>query len=604
MPEASSFTIGSSPLNALLGAGSAGVAAQAEDGNAGGFQAMLAAQTDTNPAPLMDPGAGGTPAFAPVGDPTTGQMPPLAIDPAGRPAPMLAPMPATMPATMAALRGNGAAGIGGTADNGAAKGDASGIQPPASTSNGNLPVGGKNLPLSPALIDPAPIDKAPEAASETASDATPTAASDVVKPMLAKAMVAAPRSRTSVAQPPAQLGAQDDADQQDETPATGSDADQAAALPQADAPNPPAPGAAMLSATPSASANGNSMSSAEASAKRQNLSSATAVAMAGRQGRNALQTTLPAAPFAAAPATSTDSAGAALATGAIMPAASLQTLGGAMAGATEYAVPTAPAPTPGAPTGAKPVMKPGQSVDADTDPAAPISDGAAPQAGLALHQGGQAAASDHPAAGTDRFTDTIGTTLNSSQPSADTSRTAAPAITETGVSRDMSALVDRLVETRAAMRAGAPAQWVQTSIQHAEFGRVALQIRQDGDNLSVAMASSDPGFAPAAQAALNNAQSLLQPAAASQSSADAGQNSEQNQGQNNPSGSPINGQFSGNFSGNSSGQAGGQGQQGATRQQAPFANTPTPAPQGQAAADAAAGAPAGRTGSYRSGILA
>lgn len=602
MPEASSFTIGSSPLNALLGAGSAGVAAQAEDGNAGGFQAMLAAQTDANPAPLMDPGAGGTPAFAPVGDPTTGQMPPLAIDPAGRPAPMLAPMPATM----AALRGNGAAGIGGTADNGAAKGDASGIQPPASTSNGNLPVGGKILPLSPALVDPASVDKAPEAASETTSDAAPTAASDVVKPMLAKAMVAAPRSRTSAAQPPAQLGAQDDADQQDETPATGSDADQAAALPQADASNPPAPGAAMLSATPSASANGNSMPSAEASPKRQNLSSATAVAMAGRQGRNALQTTLPTAPVAATPATSTDPAAAALATGAIMPAASLQTLGGAMAGAAEYTVPTAsaPDPTPGAPTGAKSVMKPGQPVDADTDPAAPISDGTAPQAGLALHQGGQAAASDHPAAGTDTFTDTIGTTLNSSQPSADTSRAAAPAITETGVSRDMSALVDRLVETRAAMRAGAPAQWLQTSIQHAEFGRVALQIRQDGDNLSVAMASSDPGFAPAAQAALNNAQSLLQPAAASQSSADAGQNSEQNQGQNNPSGSPINGQFSGNFSGNSSGQASGQGQQGATRQQAPFANTPTPAPQGQAAADAAAGAPAGRAGTHRSGILA
>lgn len=598
MPEASSFTIGSSPLNALLGAGSAGVAAQAEDGNAGGFQAMLAAQTDANPAPLMDPGAGGTSAFAPVGDPTTGQMPPLGTDPAGRPAPMLAPMPATM----AALRGNGAAGIGSPADTGAAKGDAPGIQPPAPqahtpTSNGNLPVGGKILPLSPALIDPASIDKAPEGASETASGAAPAAASDVVKPMLAKAMVAAPRSHTSVAQPPAQLGAQDDADQQDETPATGSDAEQATALSQTDTPNPPAPGAAVLSATPSASANGNSMPVAEASAKRPNLSSATAVATAGRQGRNALQTTLPAAPFAATPATTTDPAAAALATGAIMPAASLQTLGGTMAGAAEYTVPTAPAPMPGAPIGAKPVMKPGQPVDADTDPAAPISDGAAPQAGLGLHQGGQAAASDHPTAGTDTFTDTIGTTLNSSQPSADASRTAAPAITETGVSRDMSALVDRLVETRAAMRAGAPAQWVQTSIQHAEFGRVALQIRQDGDNLSVAMASSDPGFAPAAQAALNNAQSLLQPAAASQ-------NSEQNQGQNNPSGSPINGQFSGNFSGNSSGQAGGQGQQGATRQQAPFANTPTPAPQGQAAADAAARAPAGRAGSYRSGILA
>jgi hypothetical protein len=112
--------------------------------------------------------------------------------------------------------------------------------------------------------------------------------------------------------------------------------------------------------------------------------------------------------------------------------------------------------------------------------------------------------------------------------------TQMDATTGPETSRDMSALVDRLVETRAALRSGAPAQWVQTSVQHAEFGRVALQIRQDGDNLSVAMSSNDPGFAPAAQAALQASHSLLQPAAA-QTGADTSQDHRQpgQQGQGN-----------------------------------------------------------------------
>lgn len=68
--------------------------------------------------------------------------------------------------------------------------------------------------------------------------------------------------------------------------------------------------------------------------------------------------------------------------------------------------------------------------------------------------------------------------------------------------QDMSALVDRLVEARAAARSSASPTIVTTAVRHAEFGSVSLRFDTAGDNLSVTMASNDPGFAPAAQAAL------------------------------------------------------------------------------------------------------
>jgi Meckel syndrome type 1 protein len=67
---------------------------------------------------------------------------------------------------------------------------------------------------------------------------------------------------------------------------------------------------------------------------------------------------------------------------------------------------------------------------------------------------------------------------------------------------DMSALVDRLVEARAAARTAASPLTVTTAVRHAEFGSVSLRFDTAGDRLSVTMASNDPGFAPAAQAAL------------------------------------------------------------------------------------------------------
>lgn len=177
--------------------------------------------------------------------------------------------------------------------------------------------------------------------------------------------------------------------------------------------------------------------------------------------------------------------------------------------------------------------------------------------------------------------------------------TQMDATTGAETSRDMSALVDRLVETRAALRSGTPAQWVQTSVQHAEFGRVALQIRQDGDNLSVAMSSNDPGFAPAAQAALQASHSLLQPAAA-QTGTDTSQDNRQpgQQGQGN-SANPYNDQ-TGNPASN--GQNGGQANGQQARQQPVFVteNQPT-APQAQPKADTA---PDGSARSGRTGILA
>jgi len=166
-------------------------------------------------------------------------------------------------------------------------------------------------------------------------------------------------------------------------------------------------------------------------------------------------------------------------------------------------------------------------------------------------------------------------------------------------SRDMSALVDRLVETRAAMRSSAPSQWVSTSIQHAEFGRVSLQIRQDGSDLSVAMTSQDPSFAPAAQAALHSAQSLLQPAAASQSSADNTQDNHQSsqqgqQAQANGNGSSFGNPSSGGQSGSPSG---GQERQTPWRQQAPFAlDNPSAATQAPAKDETSGAKPSGRSG--------
>ena len=89
---------------------------------------------------------------------------------------------------------------------------------------------------------------------------------------------------------------------------------------------------------------------------------------------------------------------------------------------------------------------------------------------------------------------------------------------------DFAALVDRLVEARDAVRP----QSVEAAITTAEFGQVALRFAADDAGLSVTMASADPEFARAAQAAQavsTQAASIqsasVQPAAQTQSGSDA-----------------------------------------------------------------------------------
>ncbi|MET0252323.1 MAG: hypothetical protein ABW203_09115, partial [Novosphingobium sp.] len=71
----------------------------------------------------------------------------------------------------------------------------------------------------------------------------------------------------------------------------------------------------------------------------------------------------------------------------------------------------------------------------------------------------------------------------------------APAATH-----DIAALVDRLMEARAAT--ATPAASVHAALDHGEFGQVSLHFRHEGDRLTVALASPDPDFRPAVQAAL------------------------------------------------------------------------------------------------------
>ncbi|MBC2665950.1 flagellar hook-length control protein FliK [Novosphingobium flavum] len=75
---------------------------------------------------------------------------------------------------------------------------------------------------------------------------------------------------------------------------------------------------------------------------------------------------------------------------------------------------------------------------------------------------------------------------------------AAPAVSPSPSGHDFAALVDRLIAARDAARP----EGVSIALQHAEFGRVSLQFRQDEQGLSVAMSAADPAFAQAVQQAI------------------------------------------------------------------------------------------------------
>ena len=95
--------------------------------------------------------------------------------------------------------------------------------------------------------------------------------------------------------------------------------------------------------------------------------------------------------------------------------------------------------------------------------------------------------------------------------------TTAPA----GAPHDFSTLVDRLIEARDAARPGG----VDVAVNHAEFGKVSLHFRHDETGLSVSVASADPDFARAVQAA------VPAPAASAGSDMASGQNAPQSSAQ-------------------------------------------------------------------------
>lgn len=66
---------------------------------------------------------------------------------------------------------------------------------------------------------------------------------------------------------------------------------------------------------------------------------------------------------------------------------------------------------------------------------------------------------------------------------------------------DFTGLVDRLIAARDAAQTGLP-QTVHMSLNHADFGPISLNFQQDRGGLAVSVASADPDFARAVQAAI------------------------------------------------------------------------------------------------------
>ncbi|HEY6868368.1 MAG TPA: hypothetical protein VI199_01310, partial [Novosphingobium sp.] len=66
---------------------------------------------------------------------------------------------------------------------------------------------------------------------------------------------------------------------------------------------------------------------------------------------------------------------------------------------------------------------------------------------------------------------------------------------------DFAGLVDRLVAARDAAQTGLP-QTVHVSVNNADFGQISLNFSHDRNGLAVSVASADPEFARAVQAAI------------------------------------------------------------------------------------------------------
>lgn len=90
-------------------------------------------------------------------------------------------------------------------------------------------------------------------------------------------------------------------------------------------------------------------------------------------------------------------------------------------------------------------------------------------------------------------------------------------------------LVDSIARARDGVDQGGP---VAVALRHGEFGRISLRIESDAAGLSVAMASSDPAFAPAVAAAHAAAISEpMRPSAADTRAGSAGPSPQQGQAQ-------------------------------------------------------------------------
>lgn len=142
---------------------------------------------------------------------------------------------------------------------------------------------------------------------------------------------------------------------------------------------------------------------------------------------------------------------------------------------------------------------------------------------------------------------------------------------------DFAQIVDRLVTARDLAAEGTPLRPVEVSLSHADFGKISLHFTADKAGLVVAMASSDPGFAAAVQAAAP----LAQQAASSDG------NWQSNNNQPAARGDTGAAQTSAQFSAQSSAQSGAQGQPSA-RQAASDprdARGGQPQPQGQTTTD-------------------
>ena len=123
---------------------------------------------------------------------------------------------------------------------------------------------------------------------------------------------------------------------------------------------------------------------------------------------------------------------------------------------------------------------------------------------------------------------------SSAQPAALSAVAATPAAPHAPAAHDFAALIDRLVEARQAAQAGMSGQTVLAAVNHAEFGQLSLQFRQDAAGLSVTLASSDPDLARAVQAAAPASQTSSNndsPAAQRQDASGQAQSQSQSQSQ-------------------------------------------------------------------------